>query len=243
MRIGALIAALLPLWLATACGGALFEQYEYEEEMYLSLDGSATVYVNSSVAALNALRGSAFATSPNAVIDRNTVREFFTTPLTRVSGSVRTSRRSNRRFVHVRVEVADVRHLGEAAPFAWSAYQFGRDGDLFVYRQSVGAAAAQPVATNWTGHELVAFRIHVPSKVVFHNAGPGNPRRGNILVWEQSLSDRLRGQPLQLETRVETQSILYRTLWLFAATFIAVALMFGLLIWLIVRRGHQASTG
>ena len=35
-----------------ACGGAtsIFRQYEYEEEMYLSLDGTATVYVNSSLA-------------------------------------------------------------------------------------------------------------------------------------------------------------------------------------------------
>src|SRR5262245_37948234 len=38
--------------LSGSCSGAgLFRQYEYEEEMYLSLDGSATVYVNSSIAA------------------------------------------------------------------------------------------------------------------------------------------------------------------------------------------------
>ena len=38
----------------------LFRQYEYEEDVYLSLDGSATVYVNGSLAALNALRGASF---------------------------------------------------------------------------------------------------------------------------------------------------------------------------------------
>jgi hypothetical protein len=237
MRIGAVIAALL---LSASCGGGLFRQYEYEEEMYLSLDGSATIHVNSSVAALNALRGSAFDSRPNARVDRDAVRAFFTTPLTRVSGPVRTSRRSNRRFVHVRVEVDDIERLGEAAPFAWSSYRFGRDGDLFVYRQTVGASAARPVSTNWTGQELVAFRMHLPSKVVHQNAGPGNPRRGNILVWEQALADRLQGAPMALETDVETQSILYRTLWLFAATFVAVALMFGAVIWLILRRGAQA---
>jgi hypothetical protein len=241
MRIGAVIVALL---LLTACGGdGLFRQYEYEEEMYLALDGSATVYVNGSVAALNALRGSTFETSPNAPVDRAAVRTFFTTPVTRVSGSVTTSRRSNRRFVHVRVEVDDVRRLGEAAPFAWSSYQFGRDGDLFAYRQTIGSSAAKPVSANWTGQELVAFRMHLPSKVVYHTAGADNLRRGNILVWEQPLADRLRGVPLVLEARVETQSILYRTLWLFGATFLAVALLFAAGIWLIVRRGAKADNG
>ena len=239
MRIGALIVALL---LSGACGSGLFRQYEYEEEMYLSLDGSATIYVNSSVAALNALRGAAFDTTPNTQVDRDAVRAFFTTPVTRVSGSVGTTRRINRRFVRVRVEADDIRRLGEAPPFAWSSYRFGRDGDLFAYGQTVGASAAKPVSTNWTGQELVAFRMHLPSKVAEHNAGPGNPRRGNILVWEQTLTDRLQGAPLVLETSVETQSILYRTLWLFGATFAAVVLMFGAAIWLIVRRGAKAAT-
>ena len=40
-----------------AQGRFVFRQYEYEEDIYLSLDGSATVYVNTSVAALDALRG------------------------------------------------------------------------------------------------------------------------------------------------------------------------------------------
>src|SRR6202011_4945803 len=93
------VAALgLATAIATACGaGGLFRQYEYEEEMYLSLDGTATVYVNSSVAALDALRGASFDTNPDAPLDRAKVRDFFSTPVTRVRGAVTTSRRSNRR--------------------------------------------------------------------------------------------------------------------------------------------------
>ena len=44
------------------------------------------------------------------------------------------------RFVHVRLDVDDVTKLGDIAPFAWSRYQLTRDGNLFVYRQAVGAA-------------------------------------------------------------------------------------------------------
>ena len=186
-RVRALLLATTLVATACSCGG-LFRQYEYEEEIYLSLDGSATVYVNSSLAALNALRGASFDTSPEAAVDRVKVREFYTSPVTRVVATPTTSRRSGRRFVHVRLEVADVRKLGEAPPFSWSTYDFTRDADLQVFRQRIGAPGGKSVAkagvdTGWSGTELVAFRLHLPSEIVYHNAGPGNPKRGNILAW------------------------------------------------------------
>jgi hypothetical protein len=232
------VAALaLATTIAAACGsGGLFRQYEYEEEIYLSLDGTATVYVNSSVAALDALRGASFDTNPNAELDRAKVRDFFSTPVTRVRGSVTTSRRSNRRFIHVRLEVDDVRRLGEGAPLAWSTYQFTREGALYRYRQTVGRAANKDVDNvGWTGGEIVAFRLHLPSKIRSWNTGP--PERGNILVWEQSFADRRLGKPLTLDAMIDSQSILYTTMWLFGGTFAAVAMTFGLVIWWVLRRG------
>ncbi len=222
------------------CGGttSFFRQYEYEEEVYLALDGSATVYVNSSVAALDALRGLTLSTSPAARVNRDAVRAFYTSPTTHVTW-VRESRRNGRRFVHVRLDADDVARLSTAPPFAWSSYTFRREGDEYVYEQRIGAAAAKDVGNvGWTGRELVAFRLHLPSKIDFHNSG-GDVRRGNILVWEQPLSDRLRGAPLTLETRIQTQSILYRTLWLFGATFIAVVAAFVAVIWWVLRRGPR----
>ena len=68
-------------------------------------------------------------------------------------------------------------------------------------------------------------------------------KRGNILVWEQSLAARLKGTPLELDARMQTQSILYRTLWLFAATCAAVAIAFGLIVWWVIRRGGTDSVG
>ena len=38
---------------------------------------------------------------------------------------------------------------------------------------------------------------------------------------------------------METQSILYRTLWLFGSTFVAVALTFVAVIWWVLRRGPR----
>ena len=223
--------------LVSACGraAALFKQYEYEEEVYLSLDGTATVYVHSSIAALNALRGTSFDTSPATAIDRAAIRTYFSSPATHVTW-VRPSRRGGRRFAHVRLEVDDIRRLSEAAPLAWSTYQFGKRGDVFVYQQKVDAAAGKDVGNvGWTGREIVAFRLHLPSKIRDQNSG-GTIGRGNILAWEQPLTDRLRGVPLEIDAQMDPQSILYHTLWLFGATFVAVAVAFGFVIWWVMRR-------
>ena len=232
MRTGRVAALALVAATAVACGtGGLFRQYEYEEDIYLSLDGTATVYVNSSVPALDALRGASLDVRSNAPIDRQQIRSLYDTAVTHVR-QVNFSRRSNRRFVHVRLDVDDVRRLGEASPFAWSTYRYERDGNLYVYRQSIAQAANKSVGkVGWTGGEIVAFRLHVPSKIAYHNTLPVNFRRGNILIWEQSLDDRLHGVPLVLDARMETQSILYRTLWLFGLTLVAVAVTFALVIW------------
>src|SRR3954470_21149599 len=80
-----------------ACSGGLFRQYEYEEDVYLALDGTATVYVNTSIAAVDALRGTTFDATPAARVNTDAVRAYYTTPDTRV---IRISpfRRNNRRF-------------------------------------------------------------------------------------------------------------------------------------------------
>jgi hypothetical protein len=239
-RAAALALVALAVILAPGCAsGGLFQQYEYEEDIYLSLDGTATVYVNSSVPALNALRGTSLDISPTARLDRDGVRRFYTTPVTRVA-QVSQSRRSGRRFLHVRLEVEDIRRLGATMPFQWSRYEFRRQDEQYIYQQTLGAAVNKSVGdVGWKGDERVAFRLHLPSKITYHNAGAGNPKRGNILLWEQSLRDRLGGEPLVLDARMQTQSILYRTLLLFAATFIAVAVTFAVVIVLVLRGGRK----
>ncbi|HUK35399.1 MAG TPA: hypothetical protein VLV86_15895 [Vicinamibacterales bacterium] len=240
-RAAALALVALAATVAAGCasGASLFQQFEYEEDIYLSLDGTATVYVNSSVPALNALRGTSLDTSPTARLDREAVRRFYTTPVTHVT-QISQSRRGGRRFLHVRLDVDDVRRLGATAPFQWSRYEFRRQDDLYVYQQTIGSAANKHVGeVGWKGNEVVAFRLHLPSKITYHNAGVKNLRQGNILVWEQTLNDRLRGEPLVLDARMQTQSILYRTLLLFGATFVAVAAAFVIVIALVLRVGRK----
>ena len=85
--------------------------------------------------------------------------------------------------------------------------------------------------------------MHLPSRIRYHDAPSKAVERGNILVWEQPLADRLAGKPLSIEARFDTQSILYRTLWLFGVMIVVVVVLFaGLLFW-IMRKGRAASAG
>ncbi|HZR24655.1 MAG TPA: hypothetical protein VFA59_13760 [Vicinamibacterales bacterium] len=238
MRIRAVVALAIALATVACSGTSLFRQYEYEEEIYLSLDGTATVYVNTSIPALNALRGTSFNTSPNARVDRDAIRALYSSPTTHVVW-VRESRRNGRRFAHVRLEADDITKLSSVPAFAWSTPIFRRDGDEFVFRDHIAAAANRDVGNvGWTGRELTAFRLHLPSKITYHPKEI-DIRRGNILAWEQPLTDRLKGLPLDIDVRMQTQSILYRTLWLFAATFVVVVIGFVAVIWWVLRRGAR----
>ena len=237
------VIALAATLFAAGCTGVLKKQYEYEEELFLALDGSATVSVNASVPALVALRGVELNASPRARFEREQLRAFFQGPGATVTATS-SSRRDGRRFVHVSVDVADVRSLQRLAPFAWSSYRFDRDGDVFEFRQAVGAPAAKPVGdVGWDGSELVAFRIHLPSKIAYHNAPSRKEERGNILEWEQALADRLHGTPVDIQVQMETQSILARTLLLFGSTIVAAFLTLAAVIWWVSRRGRDSEVG
>jgi hypothetical protein len=226
----------MSVWLSLACANVIARKYEYEEELFLSLDGSATVYVNASVPALVALRGFKLPLDPTARLDRFVVRDLYHTPVSTVE-SVTTSRREGRRYVHLRLAVPDIRRLGDAAPFAWSAYRYLEDDAWFEFGQEMKAAAALDVGNvGWQGDELMAVRIHLPSRVDFHNSPSRTIERGNIIVWEQALAERQKGTPIEIETRMETESILVRTLALFGAMAVLVVLTFIAAIWFVRSR-------
>lgn len=243
--------ALLVCAIGSACAGAgVFKpDYEYEEELYLALDGSATLNVNASVASLVALRGADLDPDPRARIDRDAVRAFFGAPAVPVTVSL--SRRDGRRFVHVSVRVADVHELSRLSPFAWSSYRFDRRDDTYEFEQTVGPPARSEASglvgrvlpdLPWAGDEIIAFRMHLPSAITFHNAPSRRIDRGNILAWEQPLADRLAGQPLELQVQLEPTSILTRTLLLFGSAVIAAAAALLAVIWWIGRRGRHDVT-
>jgi hypothetical protein len=254
LRARALVLAVVSLtvWAASACkGGILGRHYEYEEDLYLALDGSGTLIVNASIPALVALRGLDVDPSPSARLDVTKLRAAYESPAVDVTRISPPWRRAGRRFVQVRVRIKDVRKLSEAAPFAWSQYALYQKNGRYVFEQRVGPSALRPGTlqnVGWDGSEIVAFRLHLPSRILWHNSrdletnAPNGAERGNILGWEQHLADRLEGAPIDIKVEMDSRSILYRTLWLFAGAFLAAVAVLALLIWLTMRKGTREAT-
>jgi hypothetical protein len=254
-------AALLAIVLAAlmaACGGRspLGQEYEYEEDLTLSMDGSAVLVVNTSILALDALKGLSLDPDVAARTDqlRDRVRAFYESPYTTV-GRISTWTRRGRRFVGIHVTIADIRELPKAAPFAGTAFRLQSEGEQVTFRETLAkppAAVAPPPA--WRGDEIVGYRLHLPARIRFQNSryldgGESRPAsRGNIITWEQRLHQRLEGKPIAyaedktpdvMEARMDRESILYRTLWLFGIAFAAALLVLAGLIWLTMRRGRD----
>lgn len=246
--IVAVLAAALLWWFRPGVVRDLFgRQYEYEEDLTIDVDGSGTLTINASLPALNALRGldvDPLATS----VDRDRIRALYESSVVRVRSVPRPWRRHNREFVQINLEFDDVRRLHEAPPLSWSRYELTAQNGQHMFRQIVGPSALKPGTlknVGWDGKEIVAFRLHLPSRILEHNARdleknePTGINRGNILAWEQHLADRLDGKPVTIEVRMDSQSILYRTLFLFAGAFAAAVLTLVLLIWWTMRRGKD----
>jgi len=236
-----LLAAIAAASILINCGcrSVLPRQYEYDEQFDIALDGAATAYINASVPALVALHGIELDTSPTARLDRPALRQFFSGNGVRVT-RISTSRRHGRRFVHLRFDVADVRRLNESHAFSWARVTLTHRGNQYVYTHQVGPSAAKEVGdVGWDGTEIVAFRLHLPARIRHHNAPSRRVERGNLLEWEQSLADRIKGVPIRMEARMDEQSILYTTVTLFAVMAVLVVVVFAVIIWMVVRRGRR----
>jgi hypothetical protein len=240
----------LSVTVLAACGAPFAPKYEYEEQLYLSVDGSASVTVNASLPALAVLRGLVIAPAAGGAIDREAVArqiEAVGCPVDRVS---RSWRRRGRTYIEIEMATDDVHRLSACGLLAWSSYWLSpTDDDGLRYRQTAGAAAANADRagasdTGWNGAELVAFKVHVPSRVRYHtvkrlDGTSGAVERGNILTWEQRLADRGAGPPLLMEVEMDATSILNTTMWLFGGAFAAAVLALVLAIWLTMRRGRK----
>lgn len=251
-------AALVVAAAVAACNGQrgpLGPEYEYEEDLTLRLDGSATLVVNASVPALVALRGLPLNAELRTRGDQLTsqLQALYASPHTKV-GRISNWTRHGRRYFGIHLTIADIRALPKVAPFSWAKYELREEGDQVVFRETLSKPAAAPDAlatAKLTGDEIVAFRLHLPARIRFQNSHyldrpESRPTsRGNILTWEQRLGQRMEGKPIAyaadrtsdvMEVRMDRQSILYRTLWLFGLAFLAALFAIAVVIWLTMRR-------
>ena len=135
------------LLLLSGCTNPFGREFEYEEQLYLAVDGSATVVVNSSIAALVALRGLPIDSSSSAAFDADAVRRQYELMGCQVLRIGRPWYRHGRRFIQVRLSTDDVRTLSRCVPLGWSTYRFAQSAGVIEFRQTVGPPIQ---GGNWT---------------------------------------------------------------------------------------------
>src|SRR5262245_60579154 len=165
-RVALLCIVLAAAVAACGGGGPLGPEYEYEEDLTVSMDGSATLIVNTSILALDALKGMSLNPDVTARTDqlRDQVRALYESPYAKV-GRISTWTRRGRRFVGIHLTVPDIRQLSKAAPFAGTTFELRHEGEQVVFRQTLSKPPPQVIRLPaWRGDELVAFRMHLPAR-------------------------------------------------------------------------------
>ena len=235
-----------------AVGGLFGKVYEYEEDLYLSLDGSAELIVNASIPALVTLRGLDLPLDPAAqarprrdprrvhvAADRGHARQPAVAP-------ARAALRADPRCAST-----DIRKLTDAAPVLVVARtSWPRRTALVVYRQTCRRISACGRARSERRLDRRrARRVPAPPAEQDRLAQRARPRdqrakrhRARKHPGVGAAPDRsARRTALSIEVRMDRQSILHRTLWLFAGAFLppSSSLRF---VWLTIRKGARKAS-
>ena len=155
--------ALVALVLTGCQALGLVKQYEYDERVELSLDGSAVVDISASIPALVALRGATLSVDPEARFDRQAFRRLYEGPGVSVR-EVSAFRRHGRRFVHVRLDVDDITALPRLVPLSWSRYRLDRLATFPYYSQVDDLGDLPPIVTQQIEHFFSHYKDLEPGK-------------------------------------------------------------------------------
>jgi hypothetical protein len=233
-----MIRASMRRWLPPLLGLLLSAcvRYEYEEEVFLEVDGSGEIRINGSRELFAALRGVGGSPDPHFVT-AETLRRFYQSPDLEVL-SIKSSRREGRTYLHLRARFEDLRRLAKHPAFAGRRFVLEDEDDELRLEAEIHGGERLPGVRGLSRQGQVGFRFHFPSPVRFHNA-PDGIRRGNILAWEQTVAEHLQGNPIQLEAHFDQTSVLAASLFLFGSAALLALTVISLGLYLTTRHGRR----
>lgn len=221
MRTAWLLAAAIALH---GCG-----TYEYEEEVFLDVDGSGRLRVSGSVPLLEAFHVSDPSVSSMTAKFEGTGFEL---------ESVRETERDGRRFIHVQGSFADWNALCAHPAFTGRDCRLdaSSDRELAIHLTLPTPDGGPPA--NVDADALLALRFHFPSTVSYHNS-PSGIERGNIIEWERTVSEQFDATELVVEATFERRSVLATTIGVVGTAVGIVALAVALALYWMVRKGRE----
>jgi len=203
--------------------------YEYEEEVYLEVDGSGEIRMSGSTTAVAALHGldEATAESAKALFEGEGVERL----------SALETERERRKFVHVQARFSDWEKLCRIPAFRDRRCRLAKGEESLALELSLPSPrAAAPESLD--PQALLALRYHFPSTIHYHNS-PGDIERGNILSWKRTLREHFAGRPLDLAVRFDRRTILAATARVMALALGLVLASIATALWVMVRKGRR----
>jgi len=215
---------LLALFAASGCA-----TYEYEEEVFLEVDGSGEIRMSGSTAVIEALHGLDEAGAERA-------KSLFEAEGVELISALETER-ERRKFVHVRARFSEWDKLCLVPAFRDRGCRLvkGEDG------LELGLSLPPPRAEAPEGLDpraQLALRYHLPSTIRYHNS-PRNIERGNILSWSRTLREHFAGRPLDVEVRFDRRTVLEATVSIMGIALGLVAASIAAALFLMVRKGRR----
>jgi hypothetical protein len=228
--VGARLAATL--FLAAGLHGCL--TYEYEHEFWLRVDGSGTVNVTGRPALFLAFKG--LVTPTDEAASREAARQLFERAGLRVR-RVTLTHREGRAYLFVSADFADINKLTGSPAFPDLRIALSRAGDNL--RLDGGWVRPGPPPEVQERDGLMAVRFHLPSKIYEHKSATDGVERGNIVCWRQDVAAALRGERLEFGAVMDSRSILFSTVTLFAGAMALATLILGGGLYLVARHGRK----
>ena len=213
--------------------------YEYEHEFWLKVDGSGSVYVTGRPELWRAFKGLQ-AQGDDADALRQAARDLFERSGLRVR-KVTITHRGGRAYLFLSANFADINALAGTPAFPDLQIALRpRDGHLRLEGRWSRPPARQGPPVD--GFGVMAVRFHLPSKVYGHDNAAGGVERGNIVGWKQEVARALAGDALAYGADIDSRSILWSTVGLFAAAIVTGLGIIAVALFVVFRRGRQERT-
>jgi hypothetical protein len=210
--------------------------YEYEHEFWVKVDGSGSVYVTGRPELWRAFKGLRTEGLGNDEL-RAAARELFERSGLRVR-RVTVTHRKGRPYLFVSADFEDVNALPGTPAFPDLEIALRSTGDRLRLEGRWSRPAGSP-GPPVDGMGLMAVRFHLPSKVYGHDNAAFGVERGNIVSWRQDVAQGLAGRALAFGATLDSRSILWSTVGLFAAAIVIGVVLIAGALFLVFRRGRR----
>lgn len=214
--------------------------YEYEHEFWLRVDGSGRVSVTGRPALWAAFKNLAHVEQADPASLREAARLLFEASGLEVR-RVTLTHRGGQAYLSVSADFRDINKIWGTPAFPDLQATLAKDGERLRLKGSWNRPLESPDVGAADREGIAAVRFHLPSKVYEHTNASLGVERGNIVSWRQETRLALDRRPVEFGAVMDSRSILWSTVTLFAGATAAGLAILATLLYLVFRKGRKAA--